>query len=59
MEEQPPGNYRIYAIPLISQRGQHKFISTDGYLQPGTYVILPLLFNPANKNLDNTEFTIG
>jgi calpain-15 len=59
MEEQSSGNYRIYSIPIISQRGQHKFISTDGYLQPGTYVILPFLFNPTNKYLDNTEFTIG
>ncbi|CAF1038399.1 unnamed protein product [Adineta steineri] len=59
MEEQPHGNYRIYSIPIISQRGQHKFISTDGYLSPGTYVILPLLSNPINKYLDNTEFTIA
>jgi len=59
MEEQSNGNYRIYSIPIISQRGQHKFVSTDGILQPGTYVILPLLFNPINKYLDNTEFTIG
>ncbi|UJR07608.1 hypothetical protein I4U23_011897 [Adineta vaga] len=59
MEEQPRGNYRIYSIPIISQRGQHKFISTDGYLPAGTYVILPLLFNPTNKYLDTTEFTIA
>lgn len=59
MEEQSYGSYRIYAIPIISQRGQHKFISTDGVLAAGTYTILPLLFNPVNKNLDNTEFTIG
>jgi hypothetical protein len=59
MEEQPHGNYRIYSIPIISQRGQHKFVSTDGYLPAGTYVILPLLSNPINKYLDNTEFTIG
>ena len=59
MEEQSNGNYRIYSMPIISQRGQHKFISTDGFLQPGTYVILPFLFNPINKNLDNTEFTLG
>jgi hypothetical protein len=33
MEEQPPGNYRIYSIPIISERGQHKFVSADGQLQ--------------------------
>ncbi len=59
MEEQSNGNYRIYSIPIVSPRGQHKFISTDGQLQPGIYVILPILFNPINKYLDNTEFTIG
>ncbi len=59
MEEQSSGNYRIYNIPVLSQRVQHKFISTDGYLQPGYYVILPFLFNQINKFMDNTEFTIG
>ncbi len=59
MEEQSNGNYRIYSIPIVSPRGQHKFISTDGQLQPGIYVILPFLFNPINKYMDNTEFTIG
>ncbi|CAF1066092.1 unnamed protein product, partial [Didymodactylos carnosus] len=57
MEQTPV--YRIYSIPIISNRGQHKFVSTDGYLEPGTYVILPLLFNPDNKQLDTTEFTIA
>ncbi|UJR38585.1 hypothetical protein I4U23_031249 [Adineta vaga] len=59
MEERTPGNYRIYSIPILSQRGQHKFVSTDGYLQPGTYLILPFLFNPINKQMDNTEFNIA
>jgi calpain-15 len=59
IEEQINGNYRIYSMPILSQRGQHKFVSTDGYLQPGTYVILPFLFNPINKHMDNTEFNIG
>ncbi len=59
MEERSNGNHRIYSIPIVSQRGQHKFISTDGQLQPGIYVILPFLFNQINKYLDNTEFTIG
>ena len=59
MEEQSKGSYRIYSIPVISQRGQHKFTSTDGHLQPGTYVILPFLFNPVKTQLDNTDFTIG
>jgi calpain-15 len=59
IEEQTNGNYRIYSIPILSQRGQHKFVSTDGYLQPGTYIILPFLFNPINKHMDNTEFNIG
>ncbi len=59
MEEQSNGNYRIYSIPIVSPRGQHKFVSTDGQLQPGVYVILPILFNQVNKYLDNTEFTIG
>ncbi|UJR08672.1 hypothetical protein I4U23_012930 [Adineta vaga] len=58
MEERTPGNYRIYSIPILSQRGQHKFVSTDGYLQPRTYLILPFLFNPINKQMDNTEFNI-
>lgn len=59
MEENPVGNNRIYAMPIVSQRGQHKFISADGNLSVGTYVILPFLFNPLNKQLDNTEFNIG
>ncbi|CAF3404385.1 unnamed protein product [Rotaria socialis] len=59
IEEQPNGTHRIYSIPIISQRDQHKFIATDGFLQPGTYVILPLLFNQVNKHLDNTEFTVA
>jgi hypothetical protein len=59
IQEQINGNYRIYSIPILSQRGQHKFVSTDGYLQPGTYLILPFLFNPINKQMDNTEFNIG
>jgi len=59
VEEQSNGNYRIYSIPVVSQRGQHKFISVNGYLQPGCYVILPFLFNQTNKYLDNKEFTIG
>jgi calpain-15 len=59
MEQKSAENYRIYSIPIISQRGQHKFVSTDGYLTPGTYVILPFLFNPINKHMDNTEFNIG
>lgn len=59
MEEQSRGSYRIYSIPIISQRAQHKLISTDGYLSAGAYVILPLLFNPTNKTPDNTDFTIG
>ena len=59
MEEQENGNARIYSIPILSQRGQHKFVSTDGSLQPGTYLLLPCLFNPINKQMDNTQFTIG
>ena len=59
IEEQSNGYLRIYSIPILSQRGQHKFISTDGYLQPGLYLILPFLFNPINKHMDNTEFNIG
>jgi calpain-15 len=59
VEEQINGNFRIYSMPILSQRGQHKFVSTDGYLQPGSYVILPFLFNPINKHMDNTEFNIG
>lgn len=59
MEEQSNGIHRIYSIPIVSQRDQHKFISTDGFLHPGTYVILPLLFNQVNKKVENIEFTIG
>ncbi|CAF3593272.1 unnamed protein product [Rotaria sp. Silwood1] len=59
IEEKTIGNYRIYSIPIISQQGQHKFVSTDGSLQPGTYLILPFLLNPVNKHLDNTEFNIA
>ncbi|CAF0799483.1 unnamed protein product [Adineta steineri] len=59
IEEQTNKYYRIYSIPILSQRGQHKFVSTDGYLQPGTYMILPLLYNPINKQMDNTEFNIA
>ncbi|CAF1562629.1 unnamed protein product [Adineta ricciae] len=59
MEEQSRGSYRIYSIPIISQRAQHKLISTDGYLSAGAYVILPLLFNPTNKIPDNTDYTIA
>ncbi|CAF1194395.1 unnamed protein product [Adineta ricciae] len=59
IEERTAGNYRIYSIPILSQRGQHKFVSTDGFLQPGTYLILPFLFNPINKQMDNTEFNIA
>ncbi|CAF1596676.1 unnamed protein product [Rotaria sp. Silwood1] len=59
MEEQSNGNYRIYSMPIVSRRDQHKLISTNGFLQPGTYVILPFLFNQVNKYLDNTEFTIA
>ncbi|CAF1170644.1 unnamed protein product [Rotaria sordida] len=59
MEEQPNGNYRIYSMPIVSRRDQHKLSSTNGFLQPGTYVILPFLFNQVNKYLDNTEFTIA
>ena len=59
MEEQENGNARIYSIPILSQRGQHKFVSTDGSLQPGTYLLLPCLFNPINKQMDNTQFNIG
>lgn len=59
IQQQNNQNYRIYSIPFLSQRGQHKFVSTNGYLKPGIYLILPLLFNPINKYLDNTEFNIG
>lgn len=59
VEEKPHGNYRIYSIPMISQHGQHKFVSTDGYLQPGIYLVLPFLINPVHNHVDNTEFSIG
>lgn len=59
IEEQSNGYLRIYSIPIVTQRGQHKFVSTDGSLQKGTYLILPLLFNPTEKSLDNTLFNIG
>ena len=59
VEEQSNGNYRIYSMPIVSPRGQHKFISTNGQLQPGVYIILPFLFNQTNKYFDNREFTIG
>ncbi|CAF3625217.1 unnamed protein product, partial [Rotaria sp. Silwood2] len=53
MEEKPNGNYRIYSIPIVSRRGQHKLVSTDGFVQLGSYVILVFLFNQINKYLDN------
>ena len=59
IEEKSNGDYRIYSMPILSEHGQHKFISTDGHLQPGKYVVLPFLFNPANKQIDSMEFTIG
>ena len=59
LEEQSDGSHRIYAMPIVSQRGQHKFISTDGQLPAGTYWILPLLFNPVEKYLDNTDFNLA
>lgn len=59
VEQQSNGYLRIYSIPIVSQRGQHKFLSTNGFLQPGLYLILPFLFNPINKPLDNTQFNIG
>ncbi|CAM2708585.1 unnamed protein product [Rotaria socialis] len=59
MEEKAHGSYRICTIPIISQLGQHKFVSTDGNLQPGNYIILPFLFNPVNKHVDSTEFNIA
>ena len=30
IQQQSTDNYRIYAIPTISERGQHKFTSTSG-----------------------------
>ncbi|CAF0811244.1 unnamed protein product [Rotaria sordida] len=59
VEQKSCGNYRISSIPIISQHGQHKFVSTDGCLQPGIYLVLPFLFNPVNKHVDNTEFNIA
>lgn len=53
------GHHRIYAMPIVSQRGQHKFISTEGSLKAGTYYILPFLFNPNHIYLDNTDFSLG
>ena len=52
LEEQTSGNYGIYSIPIVSSRGQHKFVPTNGQLQLARYVILPFLFNPVNKQLD-------
>lgn len=53
------GHLRIYSIPIVTQRGQHKFVSTQGLLQPGNYLILPFLFNPTDKPIDNSLFNLG
>lgn len=59
IEKQSNGNYRIYSIPIQSQRGQHKFICTSSFLSPGFYYILPFLFDPLNKLNENHLFNLS
>ena len=59
IEQNSDRNYRIYSMPIVSQRAQHKFVSANGTLKPGNYILLPLLIEPAGIQLDNTDFTVG
>jgi len=59
VQQKSDGSLRIYSIPVVTQRGQHKFVSTQGFLQPGNYLILPFLFNPTNQPIENTRFNLG
>lgn len=59
MDDTSARHFRIYAIPIISQRGQHKFVCTNGHLPKGNYFLLPFLINPTDKPMSTTEFTIG
>ena len=59
LETQSNGHHRIYSIPILSERGQQKFICAGGSLPAGRYHLLPFLFNPMKKSVDSTEFNLG
>ena len=51
--------YRIYSIQILGELTDENLLNQHGILEKGIYFLLPILFNPLNKIIQNKQINIG